>query len=424
MTLISISLFFIIAVARVDAAVEFGAFNGDSDVAWWVGTENNYLCNGNCPSFNRIVIPFYGYKTSTDNNMVFGFNFYIKAVYLDLYPVTQTVNVTPYALWSTDNDLWNNWSLIDSCTITGTTTQSGSAVITKEWNYQVNCNGKPPSANHFPTIYFLLNKTQSGNVILDEFGTIYSALTYNIVQGTETGVIVDNSNQNAQNIIDNNDKNTQDIIDNQNKNAEDTQNTIKDQFISCENYNYKVSDNISETNSYLKNDGTIGSNNSYNISNYTPVEKGQTYTIKSVGSTPSYCLYDKNKNLLNCTQYASQGTIIVNPTENGYIKYTMTKTGSSNGFTGQYCYNRLDGQPHDYGSQPDSTTTNEYHTKEQTLMDNFNSSQLNVVDINVDTNSNKWVWDRITEYINLNSIITTMIITIMSLGVIKLVMNR
>ena len=51
-------------------------------------------------------------------------------------------------------------------------------------------------------------------------------------------------------------------------------------------------------------------------------------------------------------------------------------------------------------------------------------TSLNDIDISIDTNSNEFIWNLVTRIINTNSLIFGLVLTMLSLGVLKLVLNR
>lgn len=61
---------------------------------------------------------------------------------------------------------------------------------------------------------------------------------------------------------------------------------------------------------------------------------------------------------------------------------------------------------------------------EDELLDENITTSLNNIDISIDTNSNEFIWNLITRIINTNSLIFGLVLTMLSLGVIKLVLNR
>lgn len=73
--------------------------------------------------------------------------------------------------------------------------------------------------------------------------------------------------------------------------------------------------------------------------------------------------------------------------------------------------------------QPNATDFNNYQEKEQTLED-MASADMTAVNIGLNANASNWIWTIINRIINVNPIIMAFYITILSIGVIKLIMRR
>ena len=73
--------------------------------------------------------------------------------------------------------------------------------------------------------------------------------------------------------------------------------------------------------------------------------------------------------------------------------------------------------------QPDSTDFNSYEQKEQAL-ENMASADMSAVNVGLNANASNWIWNIINRILNTNPIIMAFYITILSIGVIKLIMRR
>ena len=103
--------------------------------------------------------------------------------------------------------------------------------------------------------------------------------------------------------------------------------------------------------SYLKNDGTIGSGGYYNISEYFPVEAGSLYGLKKYGSytanAPSVCFYDSSKNFISGEEYQNRTSFtITSPANAAYARTTIitretTKILFVKGITVNFCFTAL-----------------------------------------------------------------------------------
>lgn len=72
----------------------------------------------------------------------------------------------------------------------------------------------------------------------------------------------------------------------------------------------------------------------------------------------------------------------------------------------------------------DKTTENEYKEAEDALLNEENLNLMDDIEISLDSNSNDFIWSMVTSIVNSHSLIFGFIITILSLGVLKLVLNR
>lgn len=161
----------------------------------------------------------------------------------------------------------------------------------------------------------------------------------------QTDIITANQNSNADRIIDSNTTSAQSVINADNYNTDRTIDAIEKQNLRCENYNYDTSIDYSYNNKYLTSTGDITNGNDWRITNYIPLEKDKTYTLKTGGANaPSYCIYDKNKSIKNCESYNGRTTITITTTENVYIRYSFVRASTNYKFTGEYCYNVQDKQ--------------------------------------------------------------------------------
>lgn len=72
----------------------------------------------------------------------------------------------------------------------------------------------------------------------------------------------------------------------------------------------------------------------------------------------------------------------------------------------------------------DGTTSEDYKEAEDKLLNEDNLNAINDIDISIDSNSSDFIWNFITRVINTHSLIFGFVITILSLGIVKLVLNR
>lgn len=72
----------------------------------------------------------------------------------------------------------------------------------------------------------------------------------------------------------------------------------------------------------------------------------------------------------------------------------------------------------------DDSGLNDFEDKENGLIDEDNLNYINNIDISLDNNTSTFFWDLFTRIINTNSLIYGLIISILSIGIIKLILNR
>lgn len=149
--------------------------------------------------------------------------------------------------------------------------------------------------------------------------------------------IMNNANQNANNIISNQNTNTQDIID---SSASNTQTIIDSQY-SCNSTTIDLSEEDSIKNKNLNSSGNIISNNSTILTNYIRIVNNEDYTITfnyAMGN-PSYCLYDKDKVKISCSNYNQQQTITFSSGSAEYIRlsYRNDTSDRKSELTGYIC---------------------------------------------------------------------------------------
>lgn len=72
----------------------------------------------------------------------------------------------------------------------------------------------------------------------------------------------------------------------------------------------------------------------------------------------------------------------------------------------------------------DDSGLNDFENKENGLIDEDNLNNISNIDISLDNNTSRFFWDLFTRIINTNSLIYGLIISILSIGIIKLILNR
>lgn len=72
----------------------------------------------------------------------------------------------------------------------------------------------------------------------------------------------------------------------------------------------------------------------------------------------------------------------------------------------------------------DKSELNDYESSEDALLNEDRLNSINDIDISIDSNTNDFIWDFITSAINTHTRIFGFVVTILSIGIIKLALNR
>lgn len=192
------------------------------------------------------------------------------------------------------------------------------------------------------------------NIISD--GPPYAVLTGVSTYGIKN-VSLDSS-QDTQDIINNQNQNTQDIInaqqssssliinsqqssassimENQNQNTQD----LIDSQYSCNTQTLNLNNVDSNNTKYVNSSGNTVNSSALKLTNYIRIVNNQSYTI-NLGYTmgnPAYCLYDKDKVKISCTNYNSQQEITFNSGEAEYIRLSLrNESNRTHSLTGYIC---------------------------------------------------------------------------------------
>ena len=420
---IIISVLFIIGVNKVYAANRIFQYNDQGEILDECLNINECTLKGLYFVSWQFDMPISTNK-GTNINVQMKFETYYR--YRDM-----VVNETPVQIFLYGTVVTN---ITNQCNITGTQSVTSSAFYTEKiYKYEVNCNltNNQIIANVFGATTNVSKTNNGDNPIYNLMRikiTDYNVNTTPNTSSTEDAInasssnIINNQNQNTQDIINNNNQNTQDIIDNQNANSQAEIDKIDETFNTCENFT--STNDMGVDGKYLYENGNYYNNQDFAVSNYIQVNKGKIYllTMGTNSNAPSYCLYGTDKSLIRCQRYGGNNTFNIDMPVDGFIRYSWGKNTTTT-LSGEYCYNRLDGKP--YNKKPvDTTNSEDYQEKEQELLDLYNDDQLDTLYILENTDGNNWVWARITQFLNTNEYIRLMIISILSLGIIKLVLSR
>lgn len=73
---------------------------------------------------------------------------------------------------------------------------------------------------------------------------------------------------------------------------------------------------------------------------------------------------------------------------------------------------------------PNQDAFNNYENKENQIKQATSNADMNAVNVAMDIQTSSWIWETMTKIFNTNPIIMSMIITFLSIGVIKLILRR
>lgn len=373
--------------------------------------------------------------TTMESNKTYNFNTSFKITIIGQGDRELFSSIVPY--------IYNGTTLTevsDKCTMSGTKSDSTTSGLlpqtTHIYNANINCVGLK-GTGYYP--YITIRFKANANTLLTTERINVSSWNYSVgTDSTDANNIMNNANQNTENIIDANNQNTESIINNQNQNTQEITNAIQNQYNVCSNYDINKNNIIYDREgAYLNSSGNQSTNSTFNISGFYKITANKTYTFQKSWTTNSryYCIYDNDKTLISCTNmntytYAQTFT----PSQDGYVRFSiMNNTTGTFTFTGSYCYNALEKESeqldsilnydHDYGNQPNTSNTETTHQNEQTMTSQLDGN-LTDVNIDIDGDSNNIIWQIIARTVETNTIVFTMVLTILSLGIVKLILGR
>lgn len=73
---------------------------------------------------------------------------------------------------------------------------------------------------------------------------------------------------------------------------------------------------------------------------------------------------------------------------------------------------------------PDDSSYKDYEQSEEELEEYIKQADTSVLDVAIDTNTSKFIWDTMTSFIKSNALVFSTIIALLSIGIIKLALNR
>ncbi len=152
------------------------------------------------------------------------------------------------------------------------------------------------------------------------------------------------------------------------------------------------------------------------------ITKYNLFTASSTGSNIGYALGSLIPYDLSIVESFKNGQYMQN-IENAIQNQTQTQHQDS--LNEQQAINGITNA--DYNGtleEPNKSDYDTYQNKEDTLLGNMQSMDLNSVDIAIDANSSNFVWNTMTRLIQSHAMIFSMVISLLSIGVIKLMLSR
>ena len=231
---------------------------------------------------------------------------------------------------------------------------------------------------------------------------------------------------------------SQNIISQMAQNTQSTNQAIDDQTeqqhndqLVCNNVEYILTKNNAEiSGKYLDDNGAEIENANYYISNYLRIGEGQTRLLQNplrIG-TPAYCWYNNNKEKISCTRWNGNATITATaPTGTYYIR-TSIHNDSTITIKGSYCDNgnqAISDGPGWTNEDPDDSAEESHEEAQDELNDYLtNDEDLENIDFEIDVASNTAIWGIFSNIITQNSVVYGSTLSILFLGIIKLIFAR
>lgn len=372
--------------------------------------------------------------TVMESNKTYNFNTSLKITIIGQGDRELFSSIVPY--------IYNGSTLTDvsdKCSMSGTKSDSTSSGLlpqtTHIYNANINCVGLK-GTGYYP--YITIRFKANTNTLLTTERINVSSWNYSVgTDSTDANNIMNNANQNATDIINANNQNSESIINNLKEKTQEITNAIQNQYKVCNNdMIYRLNSETDITyNGYLNENGTEVAHQTWKVSDYYRADGSYTTIInfQSSGALPSICFYTEDKTLISCQKYNNQNTLTIqNPTETYYFKASFNPQYNTTIRT-TYCFNALEKESeqldsilnynHNYGNQPNTSNTETTHQNEQTMTSQLDGNLTNV-NIDIDGDSNNIIWQIIARTVEQNMIVFTMVLTILSLGIVKLILGR
>ena len=262
-----------------------------------------------------------------------------------------------------------------------------------------------------------INYDSNDRYMLSSVNTYTSS---NITYGESISSVID---EQTVTIVNNQNENTQEIINNQNEN---TQIIMEGQKV-CNIYD-KTS--IKEENTAITNaQGNTANLNNYGITDYIKINQNDNLKIITQNSNSQYsCFYNINKTLISCFKNNEVGNNvdITIPNNTSYIRFTIYTNTNIPNF--KLCRNgnqAIMDQDHTYNQEnPAHEEQEENESLSETIADYFDDFQTGFeYHITIPTQAANFIWSIINRLTQME-IIRTFMISILCLGLVKMVLNR
>ena len=232
----------------------------------------------------------------------------------------------------------------------------------------------------------------------------------------QTITIVNNNNENTQEIINNQNENTQMIVEG----AKVCSNTYIDKKMGYEDGN-------------LQDNGIVNTNNGENFTttNYIEINEDSKITIvNQYNYNAKVCYYNETRIVISCSNSANlnSGTQLTIPVNAKYVRLTVTKVYNLPTYNIYKCINgnqAIMDQDHNYNQEnPAQQEQQENESLSETIKDYFDDFQTGFeYHITIPTQAANFIWTIINRLTQME-IIRTFMVSILCLGLVKMVLNR
>ena len=228
-----------------------------------------------------------------------------------------------------------------------------------------------------------------------------------------------------------------------NSNTTNITNAINNSLNFCNNREVNINElGMYRDNAYYDINGNIvttgGTATTWKISDKVQVNGNKTYTYQKTSTTSItlFCYFNNEDTLIGC--YNGSTSYTLNTTVDGYIRFNISKATATTGatFNGTYCQDRTEAEIEELkvlqnlmhtepwtDIDPDMDAFEDMEDSEDILHE-YTDVDFEDVEIDLDSDTNNWVWSTLTELLNTNQLVFGMVISILSIGIGKLILGR